>query len=1343
MSEEFYLPRTLNHEGDCLTEEQLLKSSSVIIVLAEPGAGKSELLKSLGLQLGVKSESARLFKLETEPRQCDFLVLDGLDEVARLNESGLDELIFKARKNQPKKVIFASRSSEWEESNTHLVKECFATDPYVTYLNALSENEQQAFFGHLFPEQDFSKFLQAVDAFDLAPLLGNPLFLSLFSEAFVESQGNFVDKRQVFHDAVERLAFEANKQRPQRNSFSSDVKIEISKEAFTVLLLSGAVGISIADTLKTDLFPRLQSIVSSTRHNPNCVLDSRLFVPTDDQNSHRPVHRVVEEYCAAEYLAQRIDDPCDPLSLRQCFALIAPNSVVREELRGLLGWLAAVGGESIQRGAIQLAPYAVLANGDPSRLTTRSKIYLLHALRKQADDDPYFRGGDVWRSLNISGFFSADLKEPVRELLFDINAGIQVRALVLDLLEGAPAATELDRDLTNLMLDVSEPAGLRRLAANCLVAIHNRDHKPNLGDLIARGDAVSLELGAMFFRELGSQQFGRESQKALLLSSAVLYSNDDALRADDNVGSRLFITRYIHSLDGKEVAWLLDELSKGLQCTCGAENRFECHCRDGISKIIGHLLDQFFESEHADIEAPRIYHWIRNLNFHNDIDGQRSKATDVLQKNHSLRQELLKIACDDRTASETEEPFLNPFLFHPHIHSGIKLQAQDSVVLARHAFTVGNMRLWRALHMRALPKTRGNFQEVSKLRHLMRQQAAEASEFMRHWYKLERESKAWWEENQLRWERKSRKSQAKQEKRLARNRAAMERDRDLVESGKNLGFLGNIATLYLHNPEEIERRFGNLEAIRRSFINCRLHLQPHLPSLAETANLHCTGRFLPAERILMASSVEIFRETGSLETLDQQALEILRANIDLRFDSVQEDEWAQIRQEADARLFQNDADKRSYLIRFVKTQLDSHGPDSRPEGVHLLRDDPMFSSIAGPLALEWLDDYRGNNTWVLECLFDAALKAGRMDELVGRVQQRTHDCLEAWSSACDRTPREPELVFWCLRHLYFVPDLHPLMSDWLSSDQDLIFEFESLFGGLMRTGTPSWPRLSAQKIRLILESFIDDWPAVHLPTHWGSDSPREERAYRLLNDLVWQIANDHPESSLLVLDQLQADGRFECFREKLKTMKSGAYRTIALRNYSPPSPSDIFNVLHRDEVVTVEGLRQLVLEELESLQGEISGGEFDTGNLFYNGDRRVGEVEASKRVADRLSIKLQSKGIKIEIEDQVKSANRCDISAIKMFSGKELMLPIEAKGQWHEDLYTAASMQLDQLYAIHPAAQGQGIYLIFWFGSWEKVEGRKRHGLETASQLKAAIEELLDHGLKGRIDVFVLDVSRG
>ena len=140
------------------------------------------------------------------------------------------------------------------------------------------------------------------------PLLGNPQFLQLFADAFIEGGRVFKNKRSIFEDAVKRLAHVAAGGVPQKNAPFVEEIIELANEVFAKLLLSGAVGLSIIDALDDRQFPRLASIVKRNAGQSAAILDTRLLKPSDNANQHEPVHRIVAEYCAARYLSRRIDD---------------------------------------------------------------------------------------------------------------------------------------------------------------------------------------------------------------------------------------------------------------------------------------------------------------------------------------------------------------------------------------------------------------------------------------------------------------------------------------------------------------------------------------------------------------------------------------------------------------------------------------------------------------------------------------------------------------------------------------------------------------------------------------------------------------------------------------------------------------------------------------------------------------------------------------------------------------------------------------------------------------------------------------------------------------------------
>ena len=210
MSSAFYLPRRLSSNDMTYTETELLAVSRYIVVLAEPGGGKTELMGSLAQQLGTTAVKANIFVNVGSAAENIPLVIDAFDELAKVDASGIYRLLAKAKAANPSHVYLSSRSSEWGNAATNAFKEMFGHPPFVTKLWEFDEAEQRAIFDHHVPGEDFVVFRNEVARFDLEPLLPNPQFLKLFADAYIESGKHFNDKRSIFAQAVVHLAKEVN-----------------------------------------------------------------------------------------------------------------------------------------------------------------------------------------------------------------------------------------------------------------------------------------------------------------------------------------------------------------------------------------------------------------------------------------------------------------------------------------------------------------------------------------------------------------------------------------------------------------------------------------------------------------------------------------------------------------------------------------------------------------------------------------------------------------------------------------------------------------------------------------------------------------------------------------------------------------------------------------------------------------------------------------------------------------------------------------------------------------------------------------------------------------------------
>lgn len=205
MNSTFYLERNFTHGDRTYTETELLAASTHIVVLAEPGGGKTELMKSLAQKLNTSVFNASVFAYVGADKENSPLIIDAVDEVARIDQSGIHKLLALARTSTPTRVIMSSRSSEWGQASTSIFEKFLGFSPMVVRLREFDQNEQHAIFKHHAPEEDFFAFQTEVTRFSLDMLLPNPQFLKMFTDAYLESGRRFADKRSIFALAVERL----------------------------------------------------------------------------------------------------------------------------------------------------------------------------------------------------------------------------------------------------------------------------------------------------------------------------------------------------------------------------------------------------------------------------------------------------------------------------------------------------------------------------------------------------------------------------------------------------------------------------------------------------------------------------------------------------------------------------------------------------------------------------------------------------------------------------------------------------------------------------------------------------------------------------------------------------------------------------------------------------------------------------------------------------------------------------------------------------------------------------------------------------------------------------------
>lgn len=841
--------------------------------------------------------------------------------------------------------------------------------------------------------------------------------------------------------------------------------------------------------------------------------------------------------------------------------------------------------------------------------------------------------------------------------------------------------------------------------------------------LIASGTNESLRLAAKIATHVAVGRLPREKLRDLLLACANLYPTDPRER-ERVIGSRYFIRTLVRDFDADLCGWLLDEITQGLACTCGARS-WECHCRDGISKIAGHLLDRYFNVSEEPRDPGRIWGWLKPLHFHRSVGAKDSPAVRVLHEEHHLRREIQRLMFDGLTTRDA----MIEHRIDRYDHAGLSFRYDDIRPMMDHAFATGNVELWDFFvyshNFYRAREERG----PDELRHYARQQAHQNPDFLARWALRQRRQFSSWKKmrdrrdrSQARWRRRER---AGAEAAIR----SLTNDQSLIEAGLHGWWLAHIAHYYLIQPDEMQELTHGLIDVDAALRNYLRVVDDDIPTLE-----HCAlGTARTSVVRLHAACVAEFRATRDLSHIDRRILAAVRTDI-AGYNGVSEDERVRFEEAVDALLFRNETDADAFIAGYVEAQLASGGETA---DVSWLERTPTFQFLLPTRPLEWLRKFPAIAHHPLNRLFDMAVRYGDRADLLSLIRERRADL----DSGMLPHRLEAQRRFWFLRHFWFLDDDQSAVWSVLDRDPDFIFELEHIRSD-QRGEDATWPDLSAARIARILDTFIDRWPPVPLPSSWGTGSPKPETAYRYLTDIVHMIGRDTTDAVLPVLDGLLADPRMAPFHRNLRSIRAASRRTISLRDFAPPSAAAVRAALDQGRPASVEHMRRVVVEFLGRLQDDVLGGDLGVIDQFYEKGQRLGENAATRRIVNWLRPRLEPLGFMDVIEHQLADGNRCDITASIQTSAGRKMLVVEVKGQWNAELFTAAHMQLADRYAVHPTAEEQGVYLVLWFGTNEKIAGLKNHDNLQVSDLKKKLEEGLPAELVGKIDVVVLDLAR-
>jgi hypothetical protein len=286
-------------------------------------------------------------------------------------------------------------------------------------------------------------------------------------------------------------------------------------------------------------------------------------------------------------------------------------------------------------------------------------------------------------------------------------------------------------------------------------------------------------------------------------------------------------------------------------------------------------------------------------------------------------------------------------------------------------------------------------------------------------------------------------------------------------------------------------------------------------------------------------------------------------------------------------------------------------------------------------------------------------------------------------------------------------------------------------------GSPTF--LSVDQVAWMIAKFRALWPSTGRPGSVTTGDTNPWDASDHIRALISRLGNDVSPEAVRALAALR-DAPEDGYTWALRTVAAEQRQKQADEGYTPPTLDQIKTVLDAGPPASVADLRAIVVDELEELGRRLRGSSEDEVDLFWTDDDKPrSENECRDRVVTLLRGHLAPLAIYPMDEADMPQGKRADI----VFYHNALWLPVEAKRQQHPHLWHAIEQQLERLYTGHWQAEGQGVFLVFWFGSMANVPARPDGGPKptTPTELQAALDA--HPAVKaGRVQVVVLDLSR-
>ena len=1317
-----FLPRKLwYHSRDLkqlsVDQSDVLRFADCVVILGEAGMGKTSLLDDLATNPEAAKCTARQLINKHDPREllgnANTLVIDALDEVPAAAEGdAVDRVLQKLGALSYPRFILSCRVADWRAATAvEAVREQYNSPPLELHLEPLDRDQQYLLLAFLTDDATRADSLLAhFERFQL-DFLGNPQTLKLIASLPADKPLPETSSK-LFELATEQLRREHKDGKPE---LPPDRALDAAGAAFSGLLLTGSSRIvrkASANVAEGEL--ALNEVEALAGPNLEKVFKTRLFVGSADSFTYE--HRRIGEYLGARWLAKRADTGA---KRKRLLAMLRSEGRVPANLRGLHAWLALDG--HLAPDVIRADPMGVIEYGDGDVLSTKQAKLLLDTLERLSRNNPRFIG---WGDYRASSLVASPLQDEVCAVIADTSREFGFRKLLLDQLKGESLVEKIREVLITLLRDPNEYYAIRERSAQLLIVAGGIDWPTELETIRRQGDRMSTRLAFELMDDIGLQNFtDTQVVETVLAYDGMTLCHVPKSEPDRSVARYWKIARQIQPERLDSLLDMFADYAKALlprHAGIDENDFFDLYYELVLMRLV-----------HDAPEPSRLWNWLEHFEEQSTYRRDRvAQLAEWFQTNHSMRRAIQQL----NLLPERDPKRFRMRAFHlGDVSPGLSVSQADAVdLLGVLDPNDRNDERWREVLW--FVRTAGD--EGHAVREAAKPFAAHRADLVEWIDGLA-------EPQEPKWKRKQ--EEAARKRKAERAVAHAEHRRGFIENLEDMRrggfrFVISPARAYLSQFRDIGEDVpahervadwvgADVAAAAHEGFEAFLQITPPYPSATRIAIGQAKGTHWHAADIIVAALAERFRTRDApfdgvlTERLIAGLFEIWRSRIDDHAKIIG------LQKAIETELQARDAFECAARL-YVEPQLKKR--KTHVDHLYaLMRSDEYIREQSLTLAEDWLLRFPNLPHEPESELLDALLAAGRGRLVAPLVVARLAGALD------DERRRNWDAV----QVLVDFDNARARLK--LGSIKPALLWHLRARGGARRRDDRGSASLSPAQIEWIVTSFRTTFPNQGHPSGvmTGDTNPWDASEYLL--SLVARLGNDVSDDAIAAMERLR-DATVDGYTGAFKVYAAEQHQARAEQHYVPPTLGQLRNVIEAGPPTSGADLQAVLLDALDEAQARLKGDPLDWyRNFFYSdGMCKVGRRKAEEPCRDALLQMLDGRltGITMRPEDHAADDKRVDIVAEIL---PHVIVPIEVKGQWNREIWTAADAQLDHLYVNDRRAE-RGIYLVLWFDGDEALRLPPK-GIPkptTPEGLKQVLEMTSKAVGSGRVAVFVLDLTR-